>query len=328
MFIKACYQFLENLRVVRNASVHTIRNYAIDLNALKMFREETILKLPPEKVPDKIYHEGGYRGRDSQRDAILPLSGVNRTLVRSYLAQLNALGANKRTVVRRLSSLRTFFKYAMVEGWVTTSPLEDIEGPKLAKRIPYSLDYEQVQRFFDQPDTQTFLGFRDRAVMELFYSSGLRVSELVGLNRGDFNPKEMVVRLRGKGKKERVVPITKNAADWIDAYLNHEERHRDLEGHRAQVDPEAVFLNKWGTRLTARSVDRKFDQYLTRSGLAGKVTPHTIRHTIATHWLENGMDLKTIQVLLGHSCLATTTIYTHVSPKFKKEVYDQTHPRA
>jgi integrase/recombinase XerC len=185
-----------------------------------------------------------------------------------------------------------------------------------------------VQRLFDQPRTEEYLGFRDRCIMELFYSSGLRVSELVALNRSDFDPQAFVVKLKGKGKKERVIPITKNAAGWISAYLNHPQRHSDEEGHLAQADPQAIFLNRLGTRLTARSVDRKFDLYLAASGLAGHVTPHTIRHTIATHWLENGMDLKTIQILLGHSSLATTTLYTHVSPKLKKEVYDKTHPRA
>ncbi len=164
--------------------------------------------------------------------------------------------------------------------------------------------------------------------MELFYSSGLRVSELVALNRSDVDAKNLLIKLRGKGKKERIVPITKNAAEWIQTYLEHPERYLDVDGHQAQVDSDAVFLNKLGTRLTLRSVDRGFDKYLKASGIANKITPHTIRHTIATHWLENGMDLKTIQVLLGHSSLATTTIYTQVSTKLKKKVYDKAHPRA
>jgi integrase/recombinase XerC len=206
--------------------------------------------------------------------------------------------------------------------------MEEIESPKLDKLLPTPLTYGEVQRLFDQPERKTYLGFRDFCIMELFYSSGLRVSELVALNREDFDPAHFVMRLSGKGKKQRIVPITKNAADLVSEYINHSERHIDLNGHLAEADHRAIFLNKWGTRLTSRSVDRNFDKYLVASGLAGHVTPHTIRHTIATHWLENGMDLKTVQMLLGHTCLSTTTIYTHVSPKLKKEVYDKAHPRA
>jgi integrase/recombinase XerC len=216
----------------------------------------------------------------------------------------------------------------MRQGSLDKNPIEELESPKLDKEIPLFLSYEEVQRLFEQPDISSYLSFRDRCIMELLYSSGLRVSELVGLNRSDFDRKNLVVKLRGKGKKERIVPITKNAAEWIVAYLEHAERHQDIDGHLGQVDNQAIFLNKLGTRLTPRSVDRKFDKYLTASGLAGKVTPHTIRHTIATHWLENGMDLKTIQVLLGHSSLATTTIYTHVTKNLKKSAYDKAHPRA
>ncbi len=266
--------------------------------------------------------------RSTLFDSTLGLEKIDRKTIRGFLAWLNLNKQNKRTVARRLSSLRSFFKYAQSQNMVSSNPTEELEHPKLDKKLPVSLTYEQVSHLFDQPDTLTYLGFRDRVIMELFYSSGLRVSELTALNRQDFDYGSLTVKLKGKGKKERIVPITKNAAEWIKAYLAHHERHRDSDIHFAEIDPDAIFLNKLGTRLTTRSVDRKFDIYLTRSGLAGKVTPHTIRHTIATHWLENGMDLKTIQVLLGHSSLATTTIYTQVSTKLKKKVYDETHPRA
>jgi len=192
----------------------------------------------------------------------------------------------------------------------------------LAKTIPTPLTPEQIGRFFEQPDTQNYLGFRDRCIMELFYSSGLRISELVGLNRKDIDEANRLVRVRGKGKKERVIPMTQQAVTWVKRYLEHPERRF------VEVDREAIFLNKWGKRLTARSVDRQFEQYLKQSGLAGKITPHTLRHTIATHLLEKGMDLKTIQTLLGHSSLATTTIYTQVSSRLKREVYEKAHPLA
>lgn len=290
-------RFLNYLRVVKNASEHTLRNYGLDI--------ESFLQATP-----------------------LPIEQVEKKHVRAYLAKLNQVQMSRRTVLRRLSSLRTFFKYLVREKILQSSPLEEIEGPKLEKKIPAPLAYEQVVHLFSQPDTATFLGFRDRCILELFYSSGLRISELVGLNRTDFDAAQKSLRVRGKGKKERLVPITQNAATWLSHYLSHPERQHDGEMHKAQVDSHAIFLNRWGKRLTVRSVDRTFKHYLVQSGLAAKVTPHTIRHTIATHWLEKGMDLKTIQMLLGHSSLATTTIYTQVSNTLKKQVYDQAHPLA
>jgi len=316
---KEAHGFLDHLRIVKQASDHTIRNYAIDLNSLKSFLEKD---LPDDQKSAKISHlTGSQEGR-------VALSAISRHQIRYFLAHLAEQGVQKRTIVRRLSSLRTFFKFCVRQGWLAQSPAEAIESPKLDKRLPPSLSYAQVQHLFDQPDTSRYLGLRDRCIMELFYSSGLRVSELVGLNRADLDPGQLLVRLRGKGKKERIIPITKQALDWVNTYLKHPERHQNCDGHQPETDEHAVFLNRDGRRLSARSVDRNFDKYLRASGLAGNVTPHTIRHTIATHWLENGMDLKTIQLLLGHSSLATTTIYTHVGTKLKKDVYDKSHPRA
>jgi integrase/recombinase XerC len=231
-------------------------------------------------------------------------------------------------MARRLASLRTFLRWAVSTGKAPSNPAEEIENPKLEKNIPHPLTYDEVQRLLDLPDTNSYLGYRDRCIMELFYSSGLRVSELCFLDRIDIDREQLLIRLKGKGRKERLVPITQNAADWIQGYLDHPERALSMDGHLSQVDDKAIFLNKLGTRLTTRSVDRMFYKYLRMSSLAGKVTPHTIRHTIATHWLENGMHLKTIQLLLGHSALSTTTIYTQVSSKLKKEVYEKAHPRA
>lgn len=288
--------FLNYLRVVKNASEHTLRNYKLDIELF-------------------LAH------------AKTPLEACSKHTIRSFLAHLNAQGAAKRTVLRRLSSLRSFFNYLVREKVVKQSPLEQIDGPKLDKKIPAPLTYEMVEHLFAQPDHATLLGFRDRAIMELFYSSGLRVSELVGLNRDDLDATHRRLKVRGKGKKERIVPITKTATKWITDYLNHPERHLDGKLHQAQADTAAIFLNRQGRRLTVRSVDRRFKEYLLKSGLAATVTPHTVRHTIATHWLESGMDLKTIQSLLGHTSLATTTIYTQVSMRLKREAYDKAHPR-
>ncbi len=329
MFIQSAYQFLEHLRSVKNASEHTIRNYCIDLNALKNYLEASLLKnCKQEDFPDKICFHSPYKDRWKGKDDILPIETIDKKAIRGFLAHLSEHNQNKRTIVRRLSSLRTFFRYAVSQNLAPLNPVEDLETPKLDKKIPVSISYDQVKKMFDQPDCNSYLGLRDRVMMELLYSSGLRVSELVALNRADIDTKSLLIKLKGKGKKERIVPITKNAAEWITTYLNHSERHMEIDGHQPEVDSQAIFLNKFGTRLTMRSVDRHFDKYLKASGLANKITPHTIRHTIATHWLENGMDLKTVQVMLGHSSLATTTIYTQVSTKLKKKVYDAAHPRA
>jgi integrase/recombinase XerC len=329
VFILSCYRFLEYLKVIKNASEHTIRNYAIDLNSFKSFLErEWFCDVPTKELPEKISHKEGYQQRSTLFDDLLNLDKIDRKTIRGFLAWSNLNKQNKRTVARKLSSLRSFFKYAQSQNLIEVNPTEELDSPKLDRKLPVSLTYNQINHLLEQPDTASYLGFRDRTMMELFYSSGLRVSELVGLNRQDFSFIDLTIKLRGKGKKERMIPITKNAAQWIKSYLEHSERFQKSKSHTPQVDTQAIFLNKHGTRLSPRSVDRNFDHYLRQSGLAGKITPHTIRHTIATHWLENGMDLKTIQVLLGHSSLSTTTIYTQVSTKLKKKVYDETHPRA
>lgn len=288
-------KFLTYLQAIKNASVHTVRNYRIDLDDFFAFSKVEDVKI------------------------------IDKKAIRAYLAHLNEKNT-KKTILRRLSALRSFFKFLLKEGAISVNPLEEIDAPKLEKKIPAPLTREEIDRLFQQPDTTSFLGFRDRTILELFYSSGLRISELVGLSRSDFDASSMTLRVKGKGKKERVIPITQNAATWITNYLNHPERLLDGEAHGAEKDHDAIFLNRWGTRLTVRSVDRNFKIALRQSGLAAKATPHTIRHSIATHWLENGMDLKTIQTLLGHSTLATTTIYTQVSTKLKKDVYDKAHP--
>lgn len=304
IFDEAFHQFIEHFKIVKNSSEHTLRNYSIDLTAFKTFYE-TSLKISP-----------------------FSLAEINRRAVRGFLADLSDKEHSKRTIARRLSTLRSFFKYCHSKGLISENPVELLENPKLEKKLPVSLVYEQIEYLFNQPDLTSYLGLRDRTMMELFYSSGLRVSELAAVDRQDIDLVNLSIRVKGKGKKERVIPITPHAADWLKRYLTHPERFQNDDGHRAQVDPSAIFLNKLGTRLTTRSIDRLFVAYLKQSGLAGKITPHTIRHTIATHWLENGMDLKTIQVLLGHSSLTTTTIYTQVSPKLKKKVFDEAHSRA
>jgi integrase/recombinase XerC len=291
-FSEAADRFLNYLRLSKGASEHTLRGYSIDFRSFAAF-------IRPETSS---------------------LGAISKRLIRRYLADLYEKKVSNQTVLRRLSALRSFYKFALREKIVSENPLEEIDSPKKEKKLPHSMTYEQVLILFAQPDLSDYLGFRDRVIMELFYSSGLRLSELVGLNRNQLDAKNFVLSIYGKGKKMRQTPITESATQWILEYLNHPERE--------EKDCQAIFLNKWGTRLSARSVDRNFAAYLKASGLSDRITPHTIRHTIATHWLEHGMDLKTIQLLLGHTSLSTTTIYTHVSPKLKREVYEKTHPRA
>lgn len=328
-FIEACYRFLENLKVVKNSSEHTLRNYAIDLNALRGFLEkELLLNAKPEDLPAKILYTQSYQERWKGNDAKLPLEAIDKALLRRFFAHVHASQCQKNTLIRRISSLRTFFGFVQRQGWLTYNPIEDLESPKADKKLPTCLTYEQVQRLLSQADCSDYLSLRDRAAMELFYSSGLRVSELTALNRTDFDHTALRLKVRGKGKKERQIPLTDLAAKWITRYLDDPERYQELDNHLAEQDQDAIFLNRFGTRLSARSVDRRFMQYLRASGIAGRVTPHTIRHTIARYWLENGMDLKTIQLLLGHSSVSSTTIYTHVSTKLKKKAYDEAHPHA
>ncbi|MDJ0651737.1 MAG: tyrosine recombinase XerC [Simkaniaceae bacterium] len=295
MHLKRTIQdFMLHMEMVKNASEHTLRNYHLDLKAFESFV--------------------------AKRE-------VDKKLIRNYLGHLQMKGVSKRTVLRHLSSIRSLFKYLLRKKKIHVNPAIDVENPKLCKPIPKALSYQEVEELFRQPDTSKLLGLRDRSIMELFYSSGLRISELVSLNRFDFNFRERSIRVKGKGKKERVVPMTQTAARWMQNYLQDPRRYEKGKPH-CEKDHEAIFLNKWGKRLTARSIDRLFKNYLRKSGLAGNITPHIMRHTIATHCLEKGMDLKTIQVLLGHSSLGTTTIYTRVSTRLKREAYERAHPRA
>ena len=241
MFIFACYRFLEYLQVIKNASEHTIRNYSIDMNTFKSYLEyEWLKEVNPTELPEKISFKQPHSHRSTLFDHQLALDRINRKTIRGFLAWLNVNKQNKRTVARRLSSLRSFFKYCQSQQWIQASPTEELDSPKLDRKLPVSLSYEQISHLFDQPDTSTYLGFRDRTIMELFYSSGLRVSELAGLNRQDFDYDNLTVKLRGKGKKERIVPITKNAAEWIQILSpSHADRYCDS---RQSIEQKLILM--------------------------------------------------------------------------------------
>ena len=316
--------FLLYYKLVKKASIHTLRNYALDLSAFYQMLEDSFQISKEDRAPAFELIKLEYASHSCKLDVL----SIDKKIIRQYLSNLHRELYSRKTVLRRLSTLRSFFKYLLKEKKIPSNPMEFIESPKALKEIPVTLTYDQVETFFKAPDTTTYLGLRDRTMMELFYSSALRLSELIGLNREDVDMKTLSIKVRGKGKKERIVPMTQTARQWLKTYLENHQRYEDTNVHKKEVDPKAIFLNKWGKRISSRSVDRLFEAYFKACGFAKEVTPHTLRHTIATHWLQKGMDLKTIQTLLGHESLSTTTIYTQVSSRVKQEVYEKAHPRA
>jgi integrase/recombinase XerC len=249
---------------------------------------------------------------------------VDTTCVRKFLAFLGGEEYSKATVARKLATLRSFYKFCVKRGYKDTNPVAPIRTPKQEKRLPKFLEMDQVKALLEAPDDSTLLGARDRAMLETLYSTGIRVSELVGLSVDDIDFLGEAVVVRGKGRKERITPIGPTALSAIRRYL--ELRQRDDRSPR--FDQQALFVNKHGQRLSTRSVRRKLDKYLVQVGLDPTISPHTLRHTFATHMLNAGADLRSVQELLGHQSISTTQIYTHLTTNRLKEVYDQAHPRA
>lgn len=230
---------------------------------------------------------------------------------------------SKRTVARKLASLRSFFKFLYREGHIKTNPITAISTPKLDHKLPVVLDEGQITKLLQAPPEDDVFGLRDRAILETIYSAGIRVSELVGLNISNVDLISEVIKVFGKGSKERMVPIGRPAATALRKYL---DKRDDLKVK--DKDKSAVFLGKNGTRLWDRSVRRILDKYITLSAVAEHISPHSLRHSFATHMLDHGADLRSVQELLGHANLSTTQIYTHVTMDRLKAVYDKAHPRA
>jgi len=284
-------KFINYLKIERNSSEHTIVNYSVDLRDF-----------------------GNFLGD-------IRIESVNYLVLRRYLAHMREKNFSKRTVARKLASLRSFFRFLYREGYLKTNPASSVATPKLDKRLPLFLDTDEVVRLIESPDEKDLMGRRDRAILETLYSSGMRVSELVGLNMDNVDFIGGVAKVSGKGKKERLTPIGDKALRVIRNYL-------DKRGVKKLKDKKAIFLNKNGTRLTDRSVRRVVDKYIRRVALREDISPHTLRHCFATHLLNRGADLRSVQELLGHMNLSTTQIYTHVTTKRLKEVYEKSHPRA
>jgi integrase/recombinase XerC len=282
--------FLEYLAVERGASRHTLRGYATDLAELRRF-------LAGRGVSD--------------------LSGVDTRAVRAYLAWLHERGLSKATIARKLASARSCLRFLARRGMIDVNPARQVRSPRLGRRLPSFLPKDEATELLDQKPEECEAGRRDHALLELLYATGLRVAECCGLDWNDLDGSQGTVRVLGKGGKERVVPVGETALEAVDAYMK-------LRGDGTGP----LFRNARGGRLTTRSVHRVVKERARQAGISQRVTPHTLRHTFATHMLGEGADLRLIQELLGHSRLSTTQRYTHVSPEHLMKVYDKAHPRA
>jgi len=251
-------------------------------------------------------------------------------VIRGFLAYLDNFGYSPATTARKIATLRSFYKWLHRRGMAETNPMLLIRTPKQTKRLPKAITVEQVEALLSAPDPADTLGARDRAILETLYSTGVRVSEVVDLDRSHLDHGTQTLHIRGKGKKERIVPLGSHAIAAIRHYLTLIEpdpRFRKLR-QQSSVGDVPLFVNKNGGRLSSRSVRRKLDKYLRDAGLDPSISPHTLRHSFATHLLDNGADLRSVQELLGHQSLSTTQIYTHLSSMRLRTAYDQAHPRA
>jgi integrase/recombinase XerC len=291
--------FLRYLKIERNASELTIKSYSEDFGSLLDY------------VRDRV--------GEVSSPAELQIAQL-----RGYVAYLHECDYARTTIARRLASLRSFFRYCQREGLVTSNPAKALRTPRVGRKLPHFLTIEQITQLLESPPANESEGLRDRALLETMYSAGLRVAELVGMNIDDWDRDANIVRVFGKGRKERIAPIGRHASKALGRWLEVRQPAPDAKA----IDRDAMFLNRFGTRLTTRSVGRMMEKYLAITGLDQLTTPHTLRHTFATHLLDGGADLRSVQELLGHKSLTTTQIYTHVSTKRLKDTYEQSHPHA
>jgi integrase/recombinase XerC len=291
--------FLKHLAVEKNSSDHTIKAYREDLGQAAAYFQTQL----------------------GQKATVKQVSSRN---VRGFLAHLHEQGLSKSTIARRLAAVRSWFRYLCREGVVTANPAEGVRGPRKERKLPRFLTEDAVGKVLRAPGDDETSGTRDRAILETMYSAGLRVSELVKLDLDDVNLDDNVLLVRGKGKKERLAFLGDEAIDALQHWLKDRERLLKVKGTKGP----AVFVNKFGTRLTTRSVGRLLAKYLARQGMPGQASPHSLRHSFATHLLDRGAEIRGVQELLGHRSLSTTQVYTHLSTNRLQASYQKAHPRA
>ncbi len=292
-------QFLRHLQIERGASPYTLKSYREDLTAFAEYFSETDGSCPEP-------------------------AAITSVELRGFLSALHDAGYAKASISRKLASLRSFYRFGQRDGWAKTNPATALRNPRKSHKLPHFLSTDEVGTLLGAPKGDAAMALRDRAILETLYSGGLRVSELVDLNDGDLDFPQGILKVRGKGRKERLAPLGSFAAKALKAWLPvRKVTKTEKQGRQAPV-----FVNRLGTRLTTRSVGRMLEKYLREAGLDGRTSPHTLRHSFATHLLDRGADIRSVQELLGHKSLVTTQIYTHVSTNNLRLAYEKAHPRA
>ncbi|HVZ93388.1 MAG TPA: tyrosine recombinase XerC [Phycisphaerales bacterium] len=329
-------QFLSYLTDERHFSPYTARCYGADLRQYaEHLIEELGVAVNDDNEKRAMSSVGAAPAGDHVAGTIRPhtITGAMRQAttdsIREYLSHLAEQSYSAATMARKIATLRSFYKWSHKRGLTDTNPMTMIRTPRQAKRLPKAITVEQIEQLLAAPDDHDVLGARDRAMLETLYSTGIRVSELVDLNVEDLDESGEALRVRGKGKKERLVPLGSHALASIRQYrdvLMGDERFAASWAPDRHNRP--LFVNKHGGRLSSRSVRRKLDKYLRQVGLDPTISPHTLRHSFATHLLDNGADLRAVQELLGHQSLSTTQAYTHLTTQRMRAAYDQAHPRA
>jgi len=297
LFDNLLKEFLTYLKLIRGYSQNTIESYKRDIQRLLDFLES--------------------KGIDDLND-------VNKTILSSFFSTLNTIGLSTKSIARNYSSIKSFFRYLSVNDFIQNNPALKFKGPKISVHPPEVLSFSEINKILDQPNTKTLLGIRDKAMLEFAYATGVRVSELLNLKKSDLFLKDEVVRIFGKGSKERLVPIGSHAIYWMEQYLT---KVRPVLAKKKFESKDYVFLNYRGKKLSRMGFFKILRGYVVQAGIDKNVHPHTIRHSFATHLLERGADIRVVQELLGHSKISTTQIYTHIDRTMLRETLIKYHPR-